>query len=84
MVCLFYCCFSLVSLESGSEYLESVLARPDHVVGRAYRIVDFKELTALEAESFWHLFETACILVAEVWILLVLGEISDQELASVA
>ena len=61
-----------------------MLAWPDYVLCCTCRIVDLKELTALETEGFWRLSDIGGILLAEVWIFLVFSKVCDQELASMA
>ena len=66
------------SLGKHPHLLECVFTRPDHRLGRIHRIVNIRELTALKGESSR---PDALVTRIEVRVLLVLHEISNEELA---
>lgn len=71
------------SLE-GAKDIESVITGSDDVWGGPDRVVYVRELTAIEVVVLWRLRQVSQEFLAEVRIFLVLGEVSDQELASVS
>lgn len=67
----------------GAEDIEGMITGSDHVGCGPARVSDVRELTALEAVIIRCLFHGLGPILAKVWVLHILGEVGNEELAAV-